>query len=403
MGEQRREGAVPGPLEGYRVVDCTAMITGPLATMMLADQGADVLKIEPPGLGDVMRVLGTQRGGMSAFFASCNRSKRSIAIDLHREPGRELARRLAAGADVFVQNFRPGVIERLGLSEAELRPLRPDLVYVSLSAFGESGPYARRPAYDHIIQGMSGLTAVQGDALSGRPAYVRNAVCDKLTALVAAQAITAALLARERGAGGQHVRLSMLDAAIAFLWPDGMMNQTILEDDVARMPPLSAAYQLVETSDGFLAVAVITDAQWRGLFRAVGRAELIDDPRFATAAARSQHLVALIQELGGGKVDLTTEEALSRLHAEDVPCGPLLSPDSVHAHPQVVASGTLVEHAHPRLGRIREPRPAARFERTPAGPLRPAPSLGEHTDETLRGLGLAEPEIAELRAKGVVA
>ncbi len=388
-----------GPLAGYRIVDCTAMITGPLATMILADQGAEVVKIEPPGIGDVMRQLATQRGGMSAFFASCNRSKRSVVLNLRDERGRDLLKRLVVDADVFVQNFRPGVVERLGIDEATLRALRPELIYVSINAFGESGPFASRPAYDHIIQGMSGVAAVQG---VGAPAYVRNMICDKVTAYTAAQAITAALLARERGQGGQHVRLSMLDASLSFLWPDGMSNHTILEDDVVLRPPLSNGYVMIEAHDGMLAIALVTDAQWHGLFRAVERPELIEDARFTTAAGRSQNLAVLLAELGGGKIDMKVEEAIERLAAEDVPCGPVLALDDVATHPQVVASGTLVTSMHPALGRIREPRPPIRFAMTPATIARPAPSLGEHTAEVLAELGITETEIAKLRADGAV-
>jgi crotonobetainyl-CoA:carnitine CoA-transferase CaiB-like acyl-CoA transferase len=390
---------MPGPLDGFRIVDCTAMITGPLATMILADQGAEVIKIEPPGIGDVMRQLGTARGGMSAFFAGCNRSKRSVVLDLRDARGRELLKRLVAGADVFAQNFRPGVVERLGLDEPALRAVRPDLVYVSVNAFGETGPFADRPAYDHIVQGMSGMAAVQG---VGAPAYVRNTVCDKVTAYTAAQAITAALLARARGHGGQHVRLSMLDASLAFLWPDGMTNHTILEEDVVLRPPISTGYVMVQAQDGMVSIAMVTDAQWYGLFRAIERPDLIEDPRFATAAARSQNLPALIAETGGGKVDMKVDEAIERLAAEDVPCGPVLSLEAIPDHPQVLASASLATSLHPHMGRIREPRPPVRFEATPAAIQRPAPALGEHTGAVLGELGLDAAEIAKLRAQGVV-
>lgn len=390
---------MPGPLDGFRIVDCTAMITGPLATMILADQGAEVIKIEPPGIGDVMRQLGTARGGMSAFFAGCNRSKRSVVLDLRDVRGRELLKRLVAEADVFAQNFRPGVVERLGLDEPALRAVRADLVYVSVNAFGETGPFADRPAYDHIVQGMSGMAAVQG---VGAPAYVRNTVCDKVTAYTAAQAITAALLARARGHGGQHVRLSMLDASLAFLWPDGMTNHTILEEDVVLRPPISTGYVMVQAQDGMVSIAMVTDAQWYGLFRAIERPDLIEDPRFATAAARSQNLPALIAETGGGKVDMKVDEAIERLAAEDVPCGPVLSLEAIPEHPQVLASASLATSLHPHMGRIREPRPPVRFEATPAAIRRPAPALGEHTGAVLGELGLDAAEIANLRAQGVV-
>jgi crotonobetainyl-CoA:carnitine CoA-transferase CaiB-like acyl-CoA transferase len=392
-----------GPLEGFRIVDLTAFITGPLATMILADQGAEVIKVEPPGLGDVWRYVGTARGGMSAMFASCNRSKRSIALNLKDPRGREILERLVADADVLLQNFRPGVVERLGIDEARMRELKSDLVYVSITAFGHEGPYALRPAFDPVVQALSGTASVQRDHETGVPRLVQQALSDKVTAHVVAQSITAALLARERGAGGQHLRVAMLDAVIAFLWLDGMANYTILEDDAVVHPPLSIGIRTYATADGHMVLAPITDAQAHGMFRALGRDELIDDPRFATVEARFRHLDEVIAECGGELRSLTTEEAVERLAAEQVPCGPVIALDELHEHPQILTNATLVETEHPKMGRLREPRPPVQFAATPAEIRRPAPGLGQHTDEVLAEIGVARPEIEDLRAKGVVA
>ncbi len=393
---------MPGPLHGYRIVDLTAMITGPFATMILGDQGADVIKVEPPGLGDVMRWLGTGKGGISTLWALSNRSKRSVVLNLREARARELLLALVARADVFVQNFRPGVVERLGLDEPTLRKLRPGLIYVSISAFGAGGPYAHKPAYDHILQGISGFAGVQANPQTGRPEHVKNAICDKLTALVVAQGITAALLARERGMGAQHLRTNMLDAAISVLWPDGGANETLLDPTVPRQPTLGATYRVSDAADGFYAVAAITDAQMHGLFRAMGRADLVTDPRFATTAARMQNMAALIAEMGNEPTQKSVAEILAALDAEDVPSGPVWPIERVPDDPQVRANGTFVESDHPRMGRMREPRPPLRFERTPAAIARHAPALGEHTDEVLGELGIAVEEIARLRASGVI-
>jgi crotonobetainyl-CoA:carnitine CoA-transferase CaiB-like acyl-CoA transferase len=393
-----------GPLEGYRVVDLTAMITGPLATQILGDQGADVLKIEPPGLGDVVRLLGTARSGMSALFATMNRSKRSLVVNLKHETGRNLVSRLTADADVFIQNFRPGVIERLGLGEAELRAANPDLIYVSISAYGPKGPYSDKPAFDHILQGLSGMAEAQAAPGSAQPEYVRQPICDKMTAYTVAQGVTAALLARERGRGGQHLRVSMLDATLAFLWPDAMTNQTFLEEDVVRLAPLGHMYRVLATADDFVSVAAVTDAQIAGLFRAMQREDLIGDPRFATLADRSANIDALFEELVFGDDPPGASEIIARLEAEDVPCGPVLRRDDLADDPHVRAVGSLIESEHPVLGRMRQARPPIEFEATPAAIQRHAPTLGQHTDEVLAELlHLSQGEIADLRTKGVVA
>jgi crotonobetainyl-CoA:carnitine CoA-transferase CaiB-like acyl-CoA transferase len=391
-----------GPLHGIRIVDVTAYIAGPLATMTLADQGADVIKVEPPGVGDMLRLLGTLRGGMSAFFATSNRNKRSVVLNLRAERGRALLRRLAATADVFVQNFRPGVVERLGIDYAALCEARPDLVYVSISGFGETGPYAQRPVFDNVIQALSGMATAQAHPESGDPDMIRHVVCDKATALTAAQAITAALFARDRGAGGQHVRIAMLDAAIAFFWPDGMMNHTYLGGGSTDLPPLARFYRALPTADGWMTVTAITDAQFAGACRALGRPELIEDPRYRTLPDRVLRLPELVRELAQVMRTRTTGAWCERFEKEDVPHAPLHALEHLHEDPQIVENRTLVESEHPRAGRMREPRPAARFERTPSAIDRPAPAAGEHTDEVLGELGVAAAEIAALRREGAI-
>ena len=210
-----------GPLSGIRVVDLTSMISGPVATMMLGDQGADVIKVEPL-TGDLVRIMGPNRAGLTSGFISANRSKRSLAVDLKSEQGMAVVKKLVATADVFVQNFRPGAIVRMGLGEDVVRELKNDIVYVSISGFGETGPYAHKRVYDPVIQALCGLADIQKDGETGRPKMIRTIIPDKTTSVTAAQAITAALFARERSGEGQHVKLAMLDTMVAYLWPEGM-------------------------------------------------------------------------------------------------------------------------------------------------------------------------------------
>jgi len=383
---------MPGPLAGYRVVDLSTMISGPMATMLLGDQGADVIKVEAPGKGDLVRHLGRARDGISATFATTNRNKRSIVLDLKNGVDREAFDALIATADVFVQNFRPGVAERMGIGEASLRALRPDLVYVSICGFGETGPYASKRVYDPLIQALSGLATIQGDRGVGRPRMVRLIVPDKVTALTAAQAITAALLARERTGEGQHVRLSMIDAMVALAWPEGMAGLTFIDggaESEKEIPRNALAQDLVyETADGWMTAGAVSDAEWQGLARALEHPEWLEDERFMTPAGRVAYAKERLDQTASVLRTRTTAEWLERLDAEQVPCAPILPLSEVVRHPQIRANELLIESEHPAAGRIRQPRPAARFDRTPAGIERPAPTLGEHTREILIELGL---------------
>ena len=391
-----------GPLDGYRIIDLTGMIAGPFATMMLGDQGADVIKVEMPGQGDHVRAGGNRSGGLAAAFLNNNRNKRSIAVDLKSERGREILFRLAESADVLVQNFRPGVVARLGIDEPAVRRVAPKLVYVSMSGFGDVGPYAQKPVYDPIIQAASGLASVQGGSDQNRPRLVRTIVPDKVTALNAAQAITAALLARERNGEGQHVRLTMLDSVLAFLWSSDMGGQTFVGKQVSQQRAASFIDLIYETMDGHMSVAVMTNRQWQGLTEALERPEWLDDPRFTTPELRDTNIddrLSLTQEV---LLTRGTDDWMTRLEAAGVPCAPVLSRSDLPTHPQVVASETLIETEHPHAGPLRQARPAARFEGTPASLRRGAPLLGEHTDELLAELGLGDTEIASLRTEGIV-
>ena len=392
---------MPGPLHGYRVVDLTSMVSGPSATLVLADQGADVIKVENPQGGDHTRAAANRRAGFSASFLNNNRNKRSIVLDLKTPAALLVLERLIAGADVFVQNFRPGVIERMGLGEAAVRAIAPKVIYVSISGFGEQGPFAAKPVYDPLIQALSGLATIQAGSYHERPRLVRTIVPDKLTGVVAAQAITAALLARERTGEGQHVRLSMLDAVVAFLWGSDMGSQTFVGDELPQQEAASFIDLIYETADGYISAAVQTDREWTALTRALERPEWLDDPRFRTPALRQKHInerLVMTQEV---LLTRPAAEWLERLTAEGVPCAPVLTRSAMIQHPQVQANGIVIETEHAVAGRLRQAPPAARFSGTPTGVRRGGPKLGEHTDEILAELGYSDAEIAELRAEGI--
>jgi crotonobetainyl-CoA:carnitine CoA-transferase CaiB-like acyl-CoA transferase len=394
---------MPGPLDGYRVVDLTSNVSGPLATMILADQGADVIKVEAPDGGDATRAGGKRRGGLTTSFLNNNRNKRSIVLDLKALAGVRAVLRLAATADVFVQNFRPGVAERLGVGEAAVRAAAPDIVYVSISGFGETGPFAARPAYDPVIQCFSGLATVQAGSDTARPRLIRTILPDKLTAITASQAITAALLARARSGQGQHIRLSMLEAVLAFLWSSDMGGQTFVGDEPEQQEAASAIDLIYETADGYITVAALTDRQWLGLTRALDRPEWLEDSRFATPALRQQNIDARLELTQRALRARPAAEWLPRLTAAGVPCAPVLTRNQVIRHPQVAEMAIVVETAHPAAGRLRQARPAARFSATPAEIRHGAPRLGEHTEAVLIELGYSAAEITELRSAGTTA
>ncbi|MGB6228700.1 MAG: CoA transferase [Litorimonas sp.] len=369
------------PLDGIRVVELSTMITASFAAMILAEQGADVIKIEPQGMGDPMRFIGSQKPGMSALFHNCNRGKRSVALDLKNEGDLRVARRLCERADVVISNYRPSVMARIGLSFEALSDANPALVFCRITGFGPDGPQSALPAYDHVMQAQLGLTAMQGDAQGGTPVHVQNAVCDKGTAVMAAQAVSSALFKRERTGRGARIDLSMLDAGMHFLFPDGMMQHTLLDERAIELDPLTATYAVIAARDGHFVIAGIGDAQARAVFDLVGKPKLMDDPRFATPPARLMNIGAMIAEMTENPVDKTIAEVMAYLSAHDVPASPCLTPMEAYDHPQLAAMETVRTVDHPYLGEVRSVRAAARFDGRDGISHAPAPMLDEHGAE----------------------
>ncbi len=388
--------SVVGPLSGYKVVDPTTMVSGPLATMMLADQGADVIKVETPTGGDYSRHVATRRGGFSASFLNNNRNKRSIAVDIKTDAGLDIVQRLADEADVFVQNFRPGVASRIGLGYEELADRNPGIVYLSIAGFGFSGPYAGHRVFDPLVQSLSGLTTVQAGSDIDRPNLVRTILPDKLTAFAAAQAICAALLARGRTGEGQHVFLSMLDTVVSFLWSSDMGGHTFVGDEMATEEAQSFIDLIYETADGYLSVAVMRHTEWVGLSRAVNEPGWVDDPRFQDTAGLELHKNARLEMTQSALKNRTTAEWLERLEAEDVPCAPVLTRHDMVRHAQIKANEILMETDHPQAGRLRQARDAATFSGTPATHRFGAPQYGGHGRDILQELGFASDRIDQL-------
>ncbi len=383
-----------GALSGFRVLDLTQVISGPMATRILADQGADVVKVEPPK-GDILRAM-AEPIGAGPTFCTINRSKRSIVLDLQTNAAREVLLELVDQADVFIQNMRPGVAAKLGMSAEEVRARNPKIIYVSISGFGETGPFSGKRVYDPIIQGLSGLTDIQG-GVQGPPRLMRVIVPDKVTALTAAQAITAALLARERTGQGQHVQLSMLDAVLAFMWPEGMAYHTLLDQAREQVDRRDLVYP---TLDGHIIVSTVAYREFEGFCRAADTEHWLEDDRFQDAAGLITYARERLELMAQALTTRTSADWLVRLDAEDVPCGPVLARADIHQHPQVIANQILVEGQHPVAGTIRQPRPAERMDGTPSLIHSPAPALGAHTEEVLTALGITGHRLTALRASG---
>lgn len=389
------------PLTGIRIIEATTNAAGPMATGMLADQGAEVIRWEARGNGDNSRHVGGTRGGVSAYTAYMNRNKHSMAVDLRNAALRPWLLELVRSADVFVQNARPGALARSGYGYDDLRAVNPDLVYVSISGFGASSPAAHQRVYDPVIQAVSGFTDVQGEG--DTPALMKTIASDKVTALTAAQAISAALLARARGAGGHHVELSMLDASLAFLWPEAFWNHSFAGDAPFQpRPAIADFYRLLRTRDGHVTLTVVGDEEWYGACRALALERPLDDPRFRTLTDRFANFAELCDVLEAAMQDIDSDEIVRRMDREGVPCARVNRLDEVFDDPRVTCRQSIVEYEHPEAGRLRQARAPAIFDGEPCGVRSGSPRLGQHTAELLASVGCPASEITALREAGAI-
>ncbi|MCF6096458.1 CoA transferase [Thermovorax subterraneus] len=392
------------PLEGFKVLDLSRVLAGPFATMILGDLGAEIIKIEIPGVGDDSRSFGPFIKNESAYFMSINRNKKSITLNLKKKEGIEILKKLVEKCDVLVENFRPGTMEKLGIGYDELKKINPRIIYAACSGFGHTGPYSQRPAYDVIVQGMGGIMSITGQP-GGPPTRVGASIGDITAALFLAIGILAALNVREKTGLGQKVDVAMLDCQVAILenaiaryFVTGKSPQPI-----GNRHPSITPFSSFKTKDGFVIIAVGNDNLWAKFCNVVGRPELIDDERFKTNPDRTKNweeLESILNEIFSEK---TTDEWLEILEKAGIPCGPINNIERVVNDPQVKAREMLVELEHPVAGRMKVPGIPIKFSETPGKVESPAPLLGQHTEEVLKEmLGFTEEQIETLRANEVI-
>ena len=397
--EMDGKGASGGPLSGVRVLDLSAVVSGPLCGQVLGDLGADVLKIESPG-GDATRRLGfPDEQGFTGWYLNFNRNKRGLALDLKADGSQEVMLRLARSADVLIENFRPGVADRLGVGYDALRAENPRLIYVAISGFGPDGPYRDLPAYDSVIQGLAGFMPVQGG--EGEPALVRSIAADKTSAMTATYAILAALYAREKNGGeGQRIDIPMLDSWAAFILPDVFLDRSYKDRPEPGPPP--NIHRTWATKNGHVVMMIIEDHQFQAMCRTMDRADLIEDPRCENMIARILNAEELFSEMESELAKWTTEELVSRAREFGAPLAPVNGIPEMMKDPQAIHAGLVMDVDHPEAGGFRYLKNPARFSQTPTSMRAHPPKLGQHNEEILREAGYSTEEITALREAGIL-
>ena len=389
-----------GPLEGIKIIDISTIVSGPLAASMLGDQGAEVIKIEPPYKGENARVMGPIKEGSGALFATVNRSKRSLAMDLKKEESKKIIYKLIESADIIIDNFRPGALDRLGLDYNSIKNFNPRIIQMSITGYGETGPYSKRRVYDPLIQATAGVCDAQ--SIDGQPKYMKTLMCDKITSLTAAQAMTAALFKREKTNKGQRVTLSMLDTALYFMWSDSMYNYSWHGDDWAPMPNIADFYEPVKTKDGHIALVAINDSEFSGVLKAIGREDLIEDERFSTTENRLMNVVEMQEILLNAYSEFTSDELVERMEENDVPAAKINKREDIFSDPQVINNSSVINTKNNGEKLIKGPKPPANFLDDECDEPRFMPVLGQHSSEILKEYGFSNDEINSLIEKKII-
>ena len=389
-----------GPLEGIKIIDISTIVSGPLAASMLGDQGAEVIKIEPPYKGENARVMGPIKEGSGALFATVNRSKRSLAMDLKKAESKKIIYKLIESADIIIDNFRPGALNRLGLDFNSIKNFNPRIIQMSITGYGETGPYSKRRVYDPLIQATAGVCDAQ--SIDGQPKYMKTLMCDKITSLTAAQAMTAALFKREKTNKGQRVTLSMLDTALYFMWSDSMYNYSWHGNDWAPIPNIADFYEPVKTKDGHIALVAINDSEFSGVLKAIGREDLLEDERFSTTENRLMNVVEMQEILLNAYSEFTSDELVERMEENDVPAAKINRREDIFSDPQVINNSSIINTKNNGEKIIKGPKPPANFLDDEYDEPKFMPALGQHSSEILKEYGFSNDEINSLIEKKII-
>jgi crotonobetainyl-CoA:carnitine CoA-transferase CaiB-like acyl-CoA transferase len=384
-----------GPLEGYKILELTSTVSGPFASMMLADQGADVIKVEPPGIGDLARFMGATKSGMGAMFTVLNRNKKCICLDFKNADDFKILKELIKKTDVLIENYRPGVVKKLGIDYDSILDINPEIIYCSISGYGQSGPYKERKVYDPLIQATVGTATAQDPE---NPQLFRTIVFDKVTALTAAQCVTSAILQKERIGKGQYLPISMMDSALYYSWPDMMMNQTFLEGGES-IGELADYFSVYKTKDGFITIILAPNDELFSAFCEFFEIDLYLEDRFKDAASRVKNRLSLTKEISKTTSKFNTKELINLMDQHGIPASVVNQLEDIHEDPQVIEQGSLVEIEHPISGSMRMPRPPFKFINQDQFPKSHATVLGSDTREVLSDLNVDEEQILRMEER----